>query len=172
GARAQKSHVTDPGQAARASDGVAGKVSKDLGGAVRAARRPPRRAEGPRESTTETQTNQTMRRATMSKTGTLTVTARGDREIVMTRTFNAPRRLVWEAYTKPELLKRWLLGPDGWYFIQCDVALRIGGKYRYVWKNDEKNQTLGLGGEYREISAPAKLVCTEKFDDFPGEAVS
>ena len=108
----------------------------------------------------------------MPKTGALTVTARGDREIVMTRSFNAPRRLVWDAYTKPELLKRWLLGPDGWYFIQCDVDLRVGGKYRYVWKNDEKNQTLGLGGEYREINAPGKLVCTEAFDDFPGEAVS
>jgi len=108
----------------------------------------------------------------MAKSGALTVTAQGDRDIVMTRSFNAPRHLVWEAYTKPELLKRWLLGPDGWYFIQCDVDLRIGGKYRYVWKNDEKNQTLGLGGEYREINAPAKLVCTEAFDDFPGEAVS
>lgn len=108
----------------------------------------------------------------MAKSGGLTVAAQGERDIVMTRTFNAPRRLVWEAYTKPELLKRWLLGPDGWYFIQCDVDLRVGGKYRYVWKNDEKNQTLGLGGEYREVSAPGKLVCTEQFDDFPGEAVS
>ena len=108
----------------------------------------------------------------MAKSGALTVAAQGDRDIVMTRTFNAPRHMVWEAYTKPELLKRWLLGPDGWYFIQCDVDLRVGGKYRYVWKNDEKNQTLGLGGEYREIKAPAKLVCTEAFDDFPGEAVS
>ena len=108
----------------------------------------------------------------MAKSGALTVTARGDREIVMTRTFNAPRRLVWEAYTKPELLKKWLLGPDGWYFITCEVDLRVGGKYRYVWKNDEKNQTLGMGGEYREIAAPGRLVCTEKFDDFPGEAIN
>jgi len=108
----------------------------------------------------------------MPNKGALTVTAQGDRDIVMTRSFNAPRRMVWDAYTKPELLKRWLLGPDGWYFIQCDVDLRVGGKYRYVWKNDEKNQTLGLGGEYREINAPGKLICTEKFDDFPGEAVS
>jgi len=108
----------------------------------------------------------------MAKSGALTVAARGDLEIVMTRSFNAPRRLVWAAYTKPELLKRWLLGPDGWYFITCEVDLRVGGKYRYVWKNDEKNQTLGLGGEYREINAPGKLICTEKFDDFPGEAVS
>jgi uncharacterized protein YndB with AHSA1/START domain len=108
----------------------------------------------------------------MAKSGALTVAAQGDRDIVMTRSFNAPRHLVWEAYTKPELLKRWLLGPDGWYFITCEVDLRVGGKYRYVWKNDEKNQTLGLGGEYREINAPGRLVCTEKFDDFPGEAVS
>ena len=108
----------------------------------------------------------------MPNKGALTVAAQGDRDIVMTRSFNAPRHMVWDAYTKPELLKRWLLGPDGWHFIQCDVDLRVGGKYRYVWKNDEKNQTLGLGGEYREINAPGKLVCTEQFDDFPGEAVS
>ncbi len=108
----------------------------------------------------------------MTKSGALTVTAQGDRHIVMTRSFNAPRRLVWDAYTKPELLKRWLLGPDGWYFITCDVDLRVGGKYRFVWKNDEKNATLGMGGEYREIAAPGRLVSTEKFDDFPGEAIN
>jgi len=108
----------------------------------------------------------------MSKSGALTVTAQGDRQIVMTRSFNAPRRLVWDAYTKPELLKRWLLGPDGWYFTTCDVDLRVGGKYRFVWKNDEKNATLGMGGEYREIAAPGRLVSTEKFDDFPGEAIN
>jgi len=108
----------------------------------------------------------------MSKSGALTVTAQGDRQIVMTRSFNAPRRLVWDAYTKPELLKRWLLGPDGWYFTTCDVDLRVRGKYRFVWKNDEKNATLGMGGEYREIAAPGRLVSTEKFDDFPGEAIN
>jgi len=108
----------------------------------------------------------------MSKSGALTVTAQGDRQIVMTRSFSAPRRLVWDAYTKPELLKRWLLGPDGWYFTTCDVDLRVGGKYRFVWKNDEKNATLGMGGEYREIAAPGRLVSTEKFDDFPGEAIN
>ena len=108
----------------------------------------------------------------MPKTGALTVTAKGDREIVMTRTFNAPRRLVWDAYTKPELVKRWLLGPEGWYFIQCDIDFRVGGKYRYVWKNDAKGQTLGLGGEYREIDKPGRIVNTEQFDDFPGEALT
>jgi len=108
----------------------------------------------------------------MSKSGALTVTAQGDRQIVMTRSFNAPRRLVWDAYTKPELLKRWLLGPDGWYFTTCEVDLRVGGRYRFVWKNDEKNATLGMGGEYREVAAPGRLVSTEKFDDFPGEAIN
>jgi uncharacterized protein YndB with AHSA1/START domain len=108
----------------------------------------------------------------MPKTGALTVTAQGDRGIVMTRSFNAPRRLVWEAYTNPELVKRWLLGPDGWYFNQCDMDFRVGGKYRYVWKNDEKGQTMGMGGEYREINKPGRIVNTEKFDDFPGEALT
>ena len=103
----------------------------------------------------------------------LKVTPKGDREIVITREFNAPRELVYEAYTTPELLKRWLLGPDGWSLVVCDIDLRVGGKYRWVWRHDTKKTEMGMRGVYREIKAPERIVSTEKFDDawYPGEAV-
>src|SRR5438045_1684960 len=63
----------------------------------------------------------------------LNVTTPTDRQIVMTRTFDAPRRLVWEAMSKPELVRRWLLGPPGWTMTVCDDDLRVGGTFRWVW---------------------------------------
>lgn len=103
----------------------------------------------------------------------LTIAARGDREIVMTRDFDAPRPLVWDAHTKPELVKRWLLGPAGWTMPVCEIDLRIGGKYRYVWKKSSDGHEMGMGGVFREVSAPTRLVATERFDDawYPGEAI-
>ncbi len=104
--------------------------------------------------------------------GTLKVTTRGDREIVMTRVLDAPRRLVFDAFTKPELVKRWLLGPPGWSMPVCEIDLRVGGSYRYVWRHVNGNE-MGMGGVYREIVAPERIVATEKFDEswYPGEAV-
>lgn len=103
----------------------------------------------------------------------LKITPKGERELVITRDFAAPRRLVFDAYTKPELIRRWLSGLDGWSFDVCDVDLRVGGKYRWVWKRDSDGFLMGMGGVYREINAPARLVATEKFDDawYPGEAI-
>jgi uncharacterized protein YndB with AHSA1/START domain len=104
---------------------------------------------------------------------TLKVTASGDREIVMTRVFDAPRRLVFDACTKPELVQRWLLGPDGWSMPVCEIDLRVGGRYRYVWRHDRDGTDMGMGGVYREIVAPERIVVTEVFDDpwYPGEAL-
>ena len=109
----------------------------------------------------------------MSKPGDLQLTTRGDREIVMTRDFNAPRQLVFDSFTKPELIKRWLLGPDGWSMPVCEVDLRVGGKYRYVWRKNDNGQEMGMGGVFREIQKPERIVNTEKFDDawYPGEAI-
>jgi uncharacterized protein YndB with AHSA1/START domain len=109
----------------------------------------------------------------MKNAETLQITAAGEKEIVMTRTFDAPRALVWDAHTKPELIRRWLLGPDGWTMTVCDVDLRVGGQYRYVWHKEKTGTDMGMGGVYREIAAPEKLVSTEKFDQswYPGEAV-
>jgi len=109
----------------------------------------------------------------MTKSAALKIVARGDREIVMTRSFNAPRDLVFRAFTEPELLKRWLLGPDGWVLAVCDVDLRVGGSYRYVWRRESNGTEMGMGGVYREISPPTRIVSTEKFDQawYEGEAI-
>jgi len=108
----------------------------------------------------------------MKDSGGLKLTARGDREIVMTRVFDAPRRLVFEAFTKPDLVKQWLLGPEGWSMPVCEIDLRVGGKYRYVWRH-VKGHEMGMGGVFREIVPPERIVSTEKFDEawYPGEAV-
>jgi uncharacterized protein YndB with AHSA1/START domain len=109
----------------------------------------------------------------MTHLGGLKLSAQGDREIVMRRVFDAPRRRVFEAYTRPELVKRWLLGPPGWSMPVCEIDLRVGGAYRYVWRNDRNGTTMGMGSVFREIVAPERLVSTERFDEawYPGEAV-
>jgi uncharacterized protein YndB with AHSA1/START domain len=91
----------------------------------------------------------------------------------MTREFNAPRRLLFDAFTKPEMVRQWLLGPPGWSMPVCEIDLKVGGKYRYVWRQDSDGTEMGMGGVYREIVAPERLVSTEKFDEawYPGEAV-
>lgn len=103
----------------------------------------------------------------------LKVAANGEREIVMTRVFNAPRRLVFEAFTRPELLKKWLLGPEGWTMVVCDIDLKVGGSYRWVWRRDKDGTEMGIGGVYREIVVPERIVSTEKFDQpwYPGDAL-
>jgi uncharacterized protein YndB with AHSA1/START domain len=104
-------------------------------------------------------------------TKTVKVVARGEQELVISREFDAPRTMVWDAYTKPELLKRWLLGPPGWVLSTCEVDLRVGGRFRWVWTGERG--TMGMSGEYREIVHPERIVNTERFDDpwYPGEAV-
>lgn len=102
----------------------------------------------------------------------LKVEARGDREIVMTRAFAAPRPLVFDAFTKPELLRQWLLGPPGWTMPVCEIDLRVGGRYRYVWVNNDGTE-MGMGGVYKEIVVPERIVATELFDQawYPGEGL-
>jgi len=120
-----------------------------------------------------------IRSQAMGNAATLETAALGDREIVMTRDFDAPRPLVFDAFTKPELVRKWLLGPPGWSMPVCEIGLKVGGTYRYVWKSDSKGTPMGEGtpmgvsGVYREVSAPAKLVHTERFDEpwYPGECV-
>ena len=109
----------------------------------------------------------------MPTTGALQVTTPTDREIVMTRTFDAPRALVFDAFTKPEHVRRWLLGPPGWSMVVCDMDLRVGGTYRWVWRRDDDGTTMGMGGVYREVVAPERIVSSEKFDQawYPGEAI-
>jgi uncharacterized protein YndB with AHSA1/START domain len=108
----------------------------------------------------------------MKNTGKLEVTTPTDREIAMTRVFAAPRRLVFDAFTKPELVRRWLLGPSGWTMPVCEIDLRVGGRYRYVWRKTGVPD-MGMGGVFREIVPPERIVATELFDDawYEGEAV-
>lgn len=108
----------------------------------------------------------------MTGPDTLKITTRGDRELVMTRAFDAPRHLVFEAYTRPEHLKRWLGMHNGWSLEVCDIDLRVGGAYRYLWRGPNGAE-MGMRGIYREVVPPARLVATEVFDEswYPGEAV-
>jgi uncharacterized protein YndB with AHSA1/START domain/effector-binding domain-containing protein len=100
------------------------------------------------------------------------VSTPSDREIQVTRDFDAPRQLVFDAFTKPDLVSRWLLGPPGWTMPVCDIDLKVGGKYRYVWRKPGVPD-MGMGGVFREIVSPARLVATEEFDEswYPGEAL-
>ena len=104
----------------------------------------------------------------------LKITPSGDRDLVMTRVFDAPRRLVYDAHTKPELVRQWLLGPPGWTMPVCEMDVRVGGAYRWVWKSERDGTTMGMGGVYREVVAPERLVSTEKFDEawYPGESLN
>ena len=108
----------------------------------------------------------------MMKTGSLQITTPTDREIAMTRVFDAPRKLVYDAYTKPELLKRWLGVFGGWSLAVCEIDLKVGGGYRYVWRGPDGAE-MGMRGIYREIVPAERIVSTESFDDpwYEGEAV-
>jgi len=108
----------------------------------------------------------------MMNSGTFKVTTPSDLEIAMTRVFNAPRRLVFDALTKPELVKQWLLGPPGWTMPVCEIDLRVDGAYRYVWRKDTGKE-MGMGGVFREIVPHERVVCTELFDEawYAGEAL-
>lgn len=104
----------------------------------------------------------------MTNTGTLKVTLPSDREIALTRVFRAPRQLVYDAFSKPEILKRWF-GPRGWSLVTCDIDLRVGGGFRFVLRGPD-GRDMGMRGTYRELQPPERSVHMESFDDFPGES--
>jgi uncharacterized protein YndB with AHSA1/START domain len=108
----------------------------------------------------------------MKNTGALKVSTPTDREIAITRVFDAPRRLVFEAYTRPELVKRWLGVRGGWSLEVCEIDLKVGGASRYVWR-EPNGAVMGMRGVYREIVPAERIVSTESFDDpwYEGEAV-
>jgi uncharacterized protein YndB with AHSA1/START domain len=92
------------------------------------------------------------------------VTLPSDREVKVTRSFKAARPLVYRAYTEPELVRRWLLGPPGWSMPVCEMDVRVGGRYRWRWRSDENGDEFGFTGTYREVHAPAKIVHTEAYE--------
>ena len=90
-----------------------------------------------------------------------------DRDVEVTRSFRAPRRLVYEAYTTPDLMKRWLLGPPGWSMPVCEMDVRKGGRFRWRWRSDADGSEFGFHGEFLEVDEPALLRHTEHYD--PGD---
>ena len=101
----------------------------------------------------------------------LDVTTPSEREIRVTRAFDAPPSLVFECHTRPELVSRWLLGPPGWSMPVCEIDLRIGGRYRYVWRSADTGIEFGVQGEFREILPPDRIVNVETMDGVQGETV-
>ncbi|HVU02513.1 MAG TPA: SRPBCC family protein [Polyangiaceae bacterium] len=109
----------------------------------------------------------------MSTQGSLKVTTPSDREVALVREFDAPRRLVWAAYTKPELMKRWAGGPPGHTLRLCQIDLRVGGRWRWEVEAPD-GSVMGLGGRYLEIVPEERLVSTDEFDQpwYEGDATS
>ena len=95
----------------------------------------------------------------------LEITLPSDREIRITRSFDAPRDLVWDCHTKPALVRRWLLGPPGWEMPVCEIDLRVGGKYRYEWEDKDRGVKMGMGGTFTAVKKPEHIRSKEKFDD-------
>jgi uncharacterized protein YndB with AHSA1/START domain len=105
--------------------------------------------------------------ATANKVGTTTLTTPSDREVVITRVVHAPRRLVWEAWTNPEHLPHWMLGPEGWTMPVCEIDLRPGGAWHFVWRRTDGTE-MPMRGAYREVAPPERLVSTESWGgDWP-----
>ncbi|MEL6839416.1 MAG: SRPBCC family protein [Pseudomonadota bacterium] len=95
----------------------------------------------------------------------LQLSAPTDTTIVIKRSFDAPKSLVWRAHTEPDLVKRWLTGPTGHRMPVCEIDLRVGGTYRYVWEWDDGMMT--ASGQFQVVAADKRLQFTEVFDIFP-----
>jgi uncharacterized protein YndB with AHSA1/START domain len=105
----------------------------------------------------------------MPNTGSLTVTTPSDREIVLTRVFEAPRERVFAALTDADQLVRWF-GPHGWPLAACEVDRRVGGAWQFVLRAPDGRE-MAMRGAYREIAPPERLVHTESYDGCSGESV-
>lgn len=103
--------------------------------------------------------------------GTAVVTLPTDTQILITREFNAPRHLLYRAYTTPELIKRWWSAKRGAVTV-AEVDLRVGGRWRWVMMADGDFE-VAFHGEYRELVPPERIVCTEVYEGMPdGEALN
>jgi len=97
-----------------------------------------------------------------ARTGVTTYATPTDREIVITRVVDAPRRLVFDAWTNPKHVPKWLTGLEGWTMPVCEIDLRPGGSWRYVWRQADGTE-MAMGGSYREIVPPERLVSTDRW---------
>jgi uncharacterized protein YndB with AHSA1/START domain len=95
--------------------------------------------------------------------GRTTVERSSERELVVTRTFNAPPRIVFEAWTKPELLQRWWAPKSfGVRFLSCEADARTGGSYKFVFAHPQSGEPMGFFGRYVEVTPPSRLVWTNE----------
>jgi len=101
----------------------------------------------------------------MTRPGSATVTTPSEREILITRTFDAPAERVFDAWTTPEHVRRWW-GSEEAPLVECDIDLRIGGSWRYVTLGTDGTE-FAWHGTYREIERPGRLVSTEVFEGSP-----
>jgi uncharacterized protein YndB with AHSA1/START domain len=94
----------------------------------------------------------------------LEVTTPSDLEIVMTRMFDAPRHLVWDAMTRPDLIRRWLYAPEGWTMTVCEGDAEVGGTFRWAWNGPDGKPALAIWGVNQEVLPPEKIVHTENME--------
>lgn len=98
----------------------------------------------------------------VAKTGLTTYETPTDTEVVITRVVDAPRRIVFDAWTVPRHISRWMLGPDGWSMPVCEIDLRPGGSWRYVWRKTNEAE-MEMTGTVREVVPPERYVTTESW---------
>jgi uncharacterized protein YndB with AHSA1/START domain len=104
---------------------------------------------------------------TVTRAATTQFTTPSDREIMITRVVDAPRRLVFDAHTNPAHVPHWMVGPDGWAMPICEIDLRVGGVWHFVWCQSDGTE-MEMRGVYQEIVPPERLVCTESWgSDWP-----
>ena len=101
------------------------------------------------------------------RTGVTIFSTPTDREVEFTRVVAAPRRLVWKAWTDPVHVRQWMLGPEGWTMPVCEIDLRAGGAWHFVWRKSDGTE-MSMTGAYREVAPPERLVSTESWGpDWP-----
>jgi len=100
--------------------------------------------------------------ATVSTVGHTTFTTPSDREVALTRIMDAPRKFVWAASTSPEHVPHWMLGPHGWTMPVCEIDLRPGGQWRFIWR-ETSGREMEMRGVYREVLPPQRLANTESW---------
>jgi uncharacterized protein YndB with AHSA1/START domain len=103
-----------------------------------------------------------MTSATSGKTSYATPS---DTELTAIRVFDATREMVFDAHTIPEHVQKWLLGPDGWSMPVCELDLKPGGKWRYVWRKDDDGTEMQMSGIFTEVDRPSRYVFTERWGD-------
>jgi uncharacterized protein YndB with AHSA1/START domain len=102
--------------------------------------------------------------ATANKAAPTEFSTPSDREIMVRRVFDAPRRLVWDAFTKCEHMKQWMTGPDGWTMTVCQMDLRPGGKIKWTWRREDGTE-MTITGVTKEVTPPERYVMTESWGD-------